>query len=325
MAQPLSSADIRVSWVPGTFADPGTENAFEVFNPDMNPHKAVIDDFAAEAGFSYIAPPKVAGRFTEFGFGTYIVGSDTADVPTILGRPLQACGLTEGAVDSDPKIAYTYTSEYPIAVVRTDLRYYAGGLEWIMLNNVGNFVIDAPAGQTPTIVFNFRGNVDPSNPVEAAQGSPKVFTTEVATYPVQGNTFTINPGGAGAVAVDCLQWGYSSGNSLYGNPDVGGDFGFDPPTIQSRRGGFATMRIHVVDLAVFNPTELFNNQTELVVATQLEGDKTGADADGHIITTGFGGKIRTKPQYTKNEDAMIFEIELGITNGNGISLGWQEI
>lgn len=318
-----SGADKRTSWVTGTVASTIPEAAYEVFAPDANPHKAVIDDFGLEAGSRFPAPPLPAGRFTEFGFGIEFMGSDTANVPSILGRLLQACGMTETPT-ANGKTEYAYTADEAITVVRTDLRYYDGGIEWIMLNNVGSFIIDAPGGNIPTATFNWLGNIDPSNPVGADQASPKAITDKVAALPVQNNAFTITPAGQSAISPDVLQWTFDQGNVLYGSPNVGGAFGFDLPEIL-RSNSMATLRVEVDDPDDFNPNDHFYAKDVLAISTFLEDGLTPPAGDGHECAIDFAGKIPEKPIYSENEDAKIWEFKIQVTRGNGLSLVWLEI
>ncbi len=316
----LLTEDRRISWPGGTVLVPVAEAAYEAFGADENPHKSIVDDFGALAGSQFDAPALVAGRYCEFNFGLEFLGSDTTDVPSILGTLLRACGMTETPTDSGTKTEFAYTCPDPIVSVPTDLRYFDNGIEWIMKNMLGSFVLDAPAGHIPTITFNWRGNVDPSNPVEAEQAAPTAFATKVAAYPVQGNAFTITPAGAGAITPDCLHWTIDLGNNIYPSPNVGGDFGFDIPEIL-KRNTMATLRIEVDDLDAFNPTDYFLNRKELVVTTFLEDGQ----GDGHECAVTFGGVIPERPTYTRNEDATIYEFQIKVTRGNGLSLVWLEI
>jgi len=305
----LSAADRRVSWPAGTVAVPVAEKAYEVFNVDENPHKSIVENFGPESGSSFPGQPLVAGRYSEFGFALPFIGGGSATVPSILGRLLQACGLTEATI--------AYTCAEPIVQVPVDLKYSASGVQWLMKNNVGSFMLACPGARIPTIAFKFRGNVDSTEPKESEETQIDTAAM-VAPYPVQGNTFTITPGTASAISVDCLEWDYNAQNSIYPSPDVTGSYGFDIPQIVARNHD-ATLHIEVDDLDVYDASAQFLAGAVQHVSTYLEK----GNGIGQEVAVTFGGYIAERPTWTRNEDAYIWQIKLSIAKAHGISLSWK--
>lgn len=138
----------------------------------------------------------VGGRAARFTFRTELKGSGTAGTAPSFGALLQACGLKETVV-AVTSVTYTPDDETTDKTVTID--FYQHNRRFRLVGCKGNFKIMAESGSHGMIEWEFRGKLDPTNPLTndgtAALASityestkPPVFMgTNIATF------FTVNP------------------------------------------------------------------------------------------------------------------------------------
>lgn len=232
------TSETVVVWQPGKKGSvSGTANQFATIDEDPNIGIVAMSALTFNTDEDMPDYARIEQRVRRLAFTTRLRGAHTEDDVPPEAVLFRACGFQENMAGSTPNIAGEYrqgdlhddggTPVGDLEVV-LGLGIYRDRLFTLLLNPVGNVVIEFEAGKLPLCHWAFTGE---DTGVDTAEASPtEAFVAGSKAAPFQSAGLTIS--GVSGLKIQGLI--YDAGNQLLPRPDANGAFGVAPQDIPSR-------------------------------------------------------------------------------------------